>query len=186
MGNYISLNREIRDHPIWTSEPFTKGQAWVDLLMMVNYKDNYVLIKNKNILIKRGQRLTTEAHLAKTWKWSRGKVQRFLAYLENESMISTTTSKSIGTTITITNYNKWQDNRTTDDTTNRTTNNTTNEQRTDNRQDINNKENKVNNNYIYREPEKNINNSELKPVVHEFETVKDYWRALTEWNRRNK
>lgn len=141
---HISLNREIRDHPIWKAEAFTKGQAWTDLIMLANWKDNYVFVKNKNILVKRGQRLTNEDFLSKEWKWSRGKVRRFLEYLENETMIETTKSTIYGTMITIVNYNKWQGGSTTNDTTNGTTSNTTDGQQTDCKQYKNNKDNKDN------------------------------------------
>lgn len=41
-NGYILLHRDIMDNWVWQDEVFTKGQAWVDLLMLVNHNDNEV------------------------------------------------------------------------------------------------------------------------------------------------
>jgi hypothetical protein len=37
---YCKLNRKLFDNELWLLEPFTKGQAWVDLFANANFKDN--------------------------------------------------------------------------------------------------------------------------------------------------
>jgi len=37
MEGWIRLYRKMQDNPLWTSEPFTRGQAWIDLLMIAGY-----------------------------------------------------------------------------------------------------------------------------------------------------
>jgi hypothetical protein len=36
---YIKLWRCIQDNNLWTDEPFDKARAWIDLVMLANYKD---------------------------------------------------------------------------------------------------------------------------------------------------
>jgi len=63
--------------------------------------------------------------LADRWKWSRGKVLRFLTYLEEDNRIVQQKSNVI-TSISILNYEKYQSNGTPNSTTNGTSNSTTN------------------------------------------------------------
>ena len=36
MKGYVKIHRELLEHPIWTSEKFTRGQAWADLILKAN------------------------------------------------------------------------------------------------------------------------------------------------------
>ena len=58
--------------------------------------------------LQRGQILTSQTKLAKTWGWSRDKVQRYLALLERDQMIKLQTDNR-KTIVTICNYSKYQD-----------------------------------------------------------------------------
>ncbi len=42
---YVSIHREIMDHWVWQDRPVSKGQAWVDLIMPVNYCGNTFVFK---------------------------------------------------------------------------------------------------------------------------------------------
>jgi len=108
LAGWIKLNREITKHWIWQEEAFTKAQAWVDLLLWTNHAPTKKLIKGQLIHVDRGQQLRSEVTLAEQWKWSRGKVRRFLKALENESMIVQRTN-NVTSIITISNYNDYQD-----------------------------------------------------------------------------
>jgi hypothetical protein len=33
---FVSIHREIMDHWIWQDKPVSKGQAWVDLILLAN------------------------------------------------------------------------------------------------------------------------------------------------------
>ena len=61
---YVSLHRKIRSHWIWNDRPFSKGQAWIDMLMKANHKENKFPFKDKIINISRGQFSRTERGLA--------------------------------------------------------------------------------------------------------------------------
>lgn len=96
------------DHLLWKSEPFSKGQAWIDLLMHANFSDNEILIKGQVIRLSRGQQARSEVTLSKSWKWSRNKVRRFLELLKKEGMIVTETTH-LTSIISICNYESFQD-----------------------------------------------------------------------------
>lgn len=87
---WIKIWRRLQNSKIWSSKPFTKGQAWVDLLLRASH-DDYIfdfkaakikiksgLIKNMKIKIKSGQIFIFKKSLAKDWGWSRQKVANFL------------------------------------------------------------------------------------------------------------
>ena len=122
-GNWIKLNRAIMDDWIWTdgnNEPFDKRSAWIDLLMLAYDKDTFKVHKGQIVEIKRGQVPYSKEFLANRWRWSRGKVDRFLLALKRDKKCAIN-STTHGTTITIENYAKWQGERATNSTTNRST-----------------------------------------------------------------
>lgn len=134
---WIKLHREILENPLWENKPFSKGQAWIDLLLMANFKDKRVLTGNKAVDIPRGSFITSELKLADRWGWSRGKTRAYLNLLEGERMITKNCTRN-WTTLTIVNYGFYQDLEPTNCTTKRQrTDNekTTKKQRTDNRLD---------------------------------------------------
>ena len=114
---YIKLHRAIKDCWIWNdNEPFTKGQAWIDLLLSANHADKKILFEGKLRTIHAGQFLTSLVKLSDRWKWDRKRVRKFLDVLENDNMI-TTDRTAHGTTITLVNWEKYQIDGTTDGTT---------------------------------------------------------------------
>lgn len=104
---YIKLYRQIEETPLWLAEPFSKAQAWVDLLMLANFAPADVLIKNMMVHIERGQLLWSQQHLSERWKWGVKKVRNFLKLLEKQKMV-TSEGTPQGTLITIVNYEFYQ------------------------------------------------------------------------------
>jgi len=88
LKNYYILQRKIVTDPLYYLEPFTKWQAFQDMIRMVNWDTGQIKNGQEIIKLKRGEFCHTEKHLAKTWKWSRGKVRRFLKWLENDERIT--------------------------------------------------------------------------------------------------
>lgn len=110
-SGFIKLFRNIREHPIWNSGRFSRGQAWVDLLLQANWRDRTVMWANKPITVKRGQVLTTQLQLAKAWGWNRKTVRAILADIERAILadIKITKGRDIGKTlITIRNFDNLQ------------------------------------------------------------------------------
>lgn len=126
MGNsqgWIRLHRKIMDTPEWLAEPFTRAQAWIDLLLLANHETGYIRKRGIMIAVERGQVGYSEEALAARWKWSKGKVRRFKAELIRLSRISIEISQktilkntSVSSLINIINYDLHQRNDTEDDT----------------------------------------------------------------------
>lgn len=104
---------------MWLSEPFDRARAWIDLLLLANHQDGYFRVRGVRVNIKRGQVGYGVVALAKRWKWSRGKVKRFLDELESDQQICQQ-KNNVTTLITITNYDAYQKNKPANDTANET------------------------------------------------------------------
>jgi len=109
MQGWISLHRRLAQHELWTSEPFSRGQAWVDLLLLANHKDGFIYVRGNKINIKRGQVGWSEHRLAERWQWSRNKVRKFIKDLEEEQQIKPQ-KNNVTSVISIVNYDKYQQN----------------------------------------------------------------------------
>ncbi|NLY46829.1 MAG: hypothetical protein GX053_12710 [Tissierella sp.] len=107
MSGWISIHRKIKDHWLWEDKPFSRGQAWIDILMMVNHEDRKILLGKELIEVKRGSRVTSIRQLCDRWGWSNTKVKSFLELLSKDNMlvIKSDTKK---TTLTVLNYNDYQ------------------------------------------------------------------------------
>lgn len=107
MKGWISVHRQLQEHWLWQDKPFSKGQAWIDLLMSVNHDDSKFLLGNELIELKRGQKVTSIRQLCECWGWSNNKVVAFLDLLEQEGMLIRK-SDSKKTVITIEKYEEYQ------------------------------------------------------------------------------
>ena len=117
---WIKLHRIIMDHPDWLAEPFTRAQAWVDLLLLANHKIGHIRKRGILIEVQRGQVGYSEETLAKRWKWSRDKVRRFLGVLGRVGQISrkpVQQNPKLSCLISIVNYEAYQGGDTSNDTT---------------------------------------------------------------------
>ena len=104
---WIKLHRKIRNNPFWYDKPFTKGQAWVDMLLLANYAESSFFKRGVRVDIKRGQLAYSQLALGELWGWSRKKVSCFLKMLEKEHQIVHQVS-NVTTIITIVNYEQYQ------------------------------------------------------------------------------
>lgn len=109
---WIKLDRQIVDNFLYSAEPFDKCHAWIDLLLLASHEDEEFMYKGQLIKLQRGQLITSPAKLAKRWKWSKNKAFRFLGVLSDAGMVYRSGSPD-GTTLTIVNYDKFQNRRTT-------------------------------------------------------------------------
>lgn len=74
------------------------------------------MVRGNRVDVKRGQLGWSILSLSKRWRWDHGTIKRYLNFLVGEGMIAYKCD-SRTTLITISNYNKWQDNTTADATT---------------------------------------------------------------------
>jgi hypothetical protein len=107
MAGWIKLHRKLTENPLWANERFSKGQAWIDLLLLANHKDSKIIIGNQLIICKRGQcALSVNSYQAR-WGWSRQQIRGFFTLLESLSMIERNPTNKT-TIITICNYESYQ------------------------------------------------------------------------------
>ena len=97
---YVKLFRRIREHELWKEKPFTRGQAWVDMIMSADYETH---------ILEASQRF-----LAARWGWTHKKVRAFLKYLVRNKMIDVDTrgaqaGAQVGAQIKVLNYYKFHD-----------------------------------------------------------------------------
>ncbi|EJL7989673.1 DnaD domain protein [Staphylococcus pseudintermedius] len=108
MTGWISLHRSIEEH--WTfkeKRKFSKFEAWIDILLMVNHKDKKIVLGNELIVVKRGQKITSIRQLCERWHWSNNKVKNFLKMLEEDGMLNVK-SDAKKTLLTVVKYDVYQ------------------------------------------------------------------------------
>jgi len=86
-GGFVKLYRQIQEHPLWTSEPASRAQAWIDLIMLAAYEPHPVSIGEKSVPLDRGDLAASVRFLAKRWKWSVCKTVSFLDRLHVDNQL---------------------------------------------------------------------------------------------------
>jgi len=120
--------RKIQDDTMWSrsNEPFCRRAAFVDLLLMTWATEKEFLINGNPVNLKSGQLITSYRYLATKWWRSVDWVQSLLKYLIDDQKI-TIESNSMGTVVTVCNWEIYQQNFEQDNTLNLTPNLTTSE-----------------------------------------------------------
>lgn len=136
--DWISLHRKFKNWK-WYKDINTKT-LFLHLLLIANYKDNYW----KNILVKRGQLITSIEHLATETGLTIQQTRTAIKKLKSTNEITVTTTNKY-TVISIEKYGIYQKNNR--EITNKVTEKITNEQQTNNKQITTN--NKDNNIYLF-------------------------------------
>lgn len=106
---WVKLHRKIQDHWIYQEKrQFSRYEAWLDLIMMANHKDNKTLVDGELITIEKGSFITSKRELGRRWEWSNSKVDKFLELLKSDEMIvyKSDTKKTV---ITIGKYEVYHD-----------------------------------------------------------------------------
>jgi hypothetical protein len=106
---WIRIARDIREHhlvgfgkvvkPADDSRGFcfSRGEAWLDLLMECRYMAGTVVNKGKRMEIKPGQLLGAVSWLGHRWNWTPKTVRWFLDQLQTDKMIERETEASVST-----------------------------------------------------------------------------------------
>lgn len=154
---WISINRKLQNHWLWQeNRPFTKLEAWLDILLTVNHTEQKVMIKNTLYTVERGESIKCLDTWAKRWNWSKSKVRRFFILLKKDSMIVTKNEQKT-TRLTVCNYDSYQDARNANETQMKRERNASETQVAPN-----NNDNNINNNY---------NNINFDGVDYDLNTV---------------
>lgn len=112
---WMKLYRSLLEHWIWEEKPYSKGQAWIDMLLIANNQDVKRPYKDRVEMYKKGTISRSVSSLATRWGWSRKKTTTFLKQLQSDGMVLVEGTTQ-GTTITIVNYSFFQGKGTTKDT----------------------------------------------------------------------
>lgn len=104
---YFKVDRDIQKHWLWNDKPFSRGQCWIDLLLLATHTDRKTFHKGQLIDRKRGEVHCSIGFLCERWGWSKNKVNTFLSQLKRDAMI-TTKGTTQGTVIFIENYAFYQ------------------------------------------------------------------------------
>lgn len=104
---FFTIDRKLLESDFWLSEPFSKPQAWVDLIGLANFGDVKRIEGSEMKVYKRGDVVTSIRTLAERWHWSREKVRNYLSALESDGM-STTKKTTRGIVVTLENYDFYQ------------------------------------------------------------------------------
>lgn len=87
MPGYIKLYRDIQEHWSWKDKPFTKGQAWIDIIFRCNHVCKKVPRGSGFVWVLRGQFIFSNYKLAEAWGWSESSVRLFLKLLQEDGML---------------------------------------------------------------------------------------------------
>ena len=104
---WIKLDRNLLDHPLWNEKPFSKGQAWIDILFSAHWKNSTDRVGGKKKRSRPGQYWTTLGTLSKRWGWPKESVRRFLRRLECDGSVSLYVTAD-GTRLTVENWAFYQ------------------------------------------------------------------------------
>lgn len=135
-AGYIAIHRKIFQNEFYDCEPKCKMMAWIDLLLLANHRKNSFMIRGIAVSVPRGSVGYSIDTLAGRWKWSKGKVKRWLNVLEKSGQVKLQKS-NVTTLISIVNYSAYQS----DSTANDTANGFTNGSQTDPNNNVNNEKN---------------------------------------------
>lgn len=80
MAEWVKLHTKIANSRLWEDKPFSKGQAWIDLI-----------IRSQRGCAEENTISISEREMSDSWGWSRSKVRKFLEELENTGYIERTT-----------------------------------------------------------------------------------------------
>jgi len=106
MNGWVQMHRSIMEHWIW--QDMRHGYRWMELTMLATWKPIEVFYRSNFIELKRGQLLTSFRALARRWKTNHRVVSSFIKMLEKAGMVECDRSNKHWIIITITNYDKYQ------------------------------------------------------------------------------
>ncbi len=156
MGTFITVPRTLFDENAFPAEPYSRREAFLDLVQMARHKTETIPIKGGVVSVNRGETIVSIRKLSAKWGWSKGKVEKVINEFILQSRIGRRMD-GITTIISITNYDVFQKPVDTNEDTDRDTDWDTNK---DADRDNNNNINNINNGN--KEKKKDANASKEK------------------------
>lgn len=110
MGYILVPKHLLRMHLECSTAPLSELEAWLTILVSVNYEDSVCTIENLSIECTRGESLYSLAHWADRFRWSRGKVRYHLRKWQREKLILLLPNP-LTTHLRVLNYEQWTGNQ---------------------------------------------------------------------------
>jgi len=108
VAGFIKIYRSCRNNILWRDKPFSRWQAFEDLLLSAAYEPHDTMLKGHIVHLETGQLIRGVHNLAADWGWSVKKTMSFIKLLDNQKM-ATSKGTPQGTLITIENWAIYQD-----------------------------------------------------------------------------
>ncbi len=99
----VVVDRQTADDDLWLCEPFSRGQAWLDLTLLANDEPRTLMVRGVAVRLEKGQVGRSVVNLADRWQWSREKTRAFLEDLRDRRKI-TYKMNNVATVITVLDY----------------------------------------------------------------------------------
>ena len=126
--DFIIVPRSIFETDAFEREPYSKREAFLDLVQMAAFERKEVYVAGHKYIAERGQVIVSKSFLVKRWRWNVDKVRRYLQYLERNHRCNSRCDHQCNqpiTCISIVSYDSYQGGATTDTITHATTTATT-------------------------------------------------------------
>lgn len=107
MGGYIKIPRDLFDDADFSGEKFSKREAFLDLVQMAAHKPTTSIWKGRACPLERGQVITSRRFLSARWRWSVGRVHRFIDSLCDSGRCFMTLADGHITVLTIADYDSF-------------------------------------------------------------------------------
>ncbi|GAB6091762.1 conserved phage C-terminal domain-containing protein [Furfurilactobacillus curtus] len=105
---WIKVYRSIRSNWLWEEGNERYLKWWLDILLMVNHKPKKAFVKGHLVEVGTGEKVTSIVKLSERWGVDRKVARRFLELLEQDDMISRSSSVKNGTRLKVNNYADYQ------------------------------------------------------------------------------
>ena len=86
---WIKIQRSLTEDELYFSEKFSKIQAWIDILLLAEYRPREIYVRSVPLKLEKGQAAVSIRDLAQRWKWGVNRVQAFLKELVEFGKIDT-------------------------------------------------------------------------------------------------
>jgi len=126
--DFIIVPRSIFEPDAFEREPYSKREAFLDLVQLAAFEKTEVFIAGYKYVVERGTVIVSKSFLVKRWGWNVDKVRRYLQYLERNHRCHVKCDHQCNqpiTSISIVSYDSYQGSATTGTTTTTTIDATT-------------------------------------------------------------
>lgn len=112
MSGFVTIERRLWDHPLFTPAPMTEREAWMWMIAQAAWAETRHRVGSELVTVPRGSFMATLREMQSAFMWGSDKrVRTFLKMLEKEGMIGRTTlgaKNAPKTQISICNYDEYQ------------------------------------------------------------------------------